>query len=156
MKDYRCPFDEALISFKRFLKSEGWNDDLLWLNREHITGHRRKFFIFRPLDLTDISESAEFYEEIRKTKFNIRIDAFCEFEDRTIAYVSKLDGESELLNMGCPMEKDVDVTFIKNRFLWKMALRGSERRGISPPIKAMEIPRSSQHTQCLSRSALQA
>ena len=126
MKNCRCPFDEAVESFKGFLKSQNWSTELLWLSRDRIVSKGREFFVFRPKELTSDKASRTYYEELRKTESNIHIDGLGQLENHTLAYVSKEGGESRLLNFSIP-SSDYRIDTVHFGLLWKLALRARKK-----------------------------
>src|SRR5215218_691256 len=99
-EDTRVPFDEAVRTFREFLRSQGWPSELLWLTRGRVVGRRRTHWVFRPEALTSDAETRAFYEAVRRTDSSIRLDAVARLGGRSLAYVEDYGGPSRMLNFG--------------------------------------------------------
>ena len=137
----RIPFDQALEGFRRFLRDQGWSDDLLWLSRDRVTGHRRRFWILRPEELSDPQPSKQFYEETRQTDSSIRIDGLCQIGDKTLAYVQDYGGDSRFLNYGIHTG-EIQIRSLTSRFQLVFLRALNILRGLSPFLKHTAITKN--------------
>lgn len=138
-RDLRTPFDEAKASFVAFLESQGWPTDLLWLARDRITGWRNRFWVFRPVELTDDASSRMFYESARESPSSIRLDGLGVFQHRTIAYVEEYGRDSRLLNFGVRTGAE-HLAFVQSRVRWQSIRYLNAIRGESPTLRSLRIP----------------
>ena len=100
MHESRPPFSDAVAEFRRFLIQNGWSDEIRWLSAEEITGYRRNVWVYRPKDLANEQLSEEFYTTAITTPSSVRIDAFFQYEDFTLAVVQDMGGDSQFLSFG--------------------------------------------------------
>ena len=134
--DDRLPFDEAQKHFRAFLRSQGWPDAVLWLSRERIVGHRRRFWVFRPQELESTDASRAFYENARRTASSIRLDAVAQLGGRSLAFVLDYGGPRRMLNLGVATEP-WDVRPVSSRLAW-MILQVASRVWDSTPFLRTE------------------
>ena len=135
MSDNKIPFDEAVAEFRNWLQQEGWSANLLWLTKNRITGIRNEFWLFRPEEMTDDSDSRLFYESARNTTSSIRIDAFCQMPEATIAYVDDYGGDGRHLNFGIP-ERPLKITHaVDSRIYWNLRRALNRIVGESPFLR---------------------
>ena len=114
------------------------DDDLLWLSRDRITGHRRRFWILLPDELDDPKTTKQFYEDICQTESSIRIEGLCRIGDKTLAYVEDYGGNSRLLNSGVHTG-EIEMRPIASRFHLMLLDVLNLPRGISPFLKHTAI-----------------
>lgn len=117
--DLRMPFDEALVSFKKFLRSQEISTDLIWLSRDRLSRNRKIWWVYRPADLTSADSSREFYESVRLAPSSIRIDGHPFTSDLTFAWVEDYGGPSKLLNFGLltPIN-NFEIQVVQSRISW--------------------------------------
>jgi len=139
MNDVRINFGSALNEFRAFLRSQDWHDDILWLTRERITGHKRTHWIFRPDELVSEDSSRLFYESLKQGNNSIRIDAFCQFGKKTIAYVEDYGGDSKCLNYGILQQSPALVRIVCSEFTWIAIRLINKIRGESSFLKWTKI-----------------
>jgi len=134
MDEMRIPFDQALEGFRGFLRDQGWSDDILWISRDRITGHRRSFWVLRPCELHDPGSTGHYYEDTRKTTSSIRIDGLVQLDGKTLAYVENYGGDSQMLNYGIHTGH-INVQPVTGRLQWMLLNALNLLRGISPFLK---------------------
>lgn len=143
MTDSRTDFDDAVATFRKFLRSQGWSDRLLWLSRERVTGHRCKYWILNPSELDSDAASRRFYESTRRGAGSIRIDALAEIEGKTLCYVESYGGDSRMLNFGiCTGHHEVKV--VRSALLWSTFLVFNRLRGESPFLRYVQMPKRAE------------
>jgi hypothetical protein len=143
MKIDRPHFEEAVGHFRDFLKSQDCPENILWLSRDRLTGHRNTIWIFRPEDLTSTDNSKNFYETIRQTPGSIRIDALGRVGGHTLAYVENWGGDSSMLNFGI-LESPIKIKIVSSQLFWAMLRFLNGMRGESPLLKNTEITKSAE------------
>ncbi len=134
MNDIRTKFDEALDEFRKFLKSQGWSNEILWLSSDRITGHRCTFWVYRPENLTSSAISRRFYEKILKTSSSIRIDALAVLDQKTLAYVEDWGGVGRFLNFGI-RESPKQIKVVNSNLYWWLIKTLNYIRGETPLLK---------------------
>lgn len=117
MEYVRPHFDDAVEAFKDFLYSQQWSPNLLWLSKNRLIGHKRKYWIFRPEELTSDSNSRALYESAWNTKKSIRLDGFCQINGRSLVYVEDYGGDSGLLNYGISLA-DHQIMTVQSKIKW--------------------------------------
>jgi hypothetical protein len=70
MSDIRIPFKDAVVAFRGFLREQGWSDQILWLTRDRMTGHRTRYWLFRPEECNTQLSTLDFYNAILSTTNN--------------------------------------------------------------------------------------
>lgn len=138
MPDARTDFDGAVTTFRNFLRSQGWSDRLLWLSREHVTGHRCKYWILKPNELDSDVASRRFYESTRRGSGSIRIDALSEIEGKTVCYVENYGGDSRMLNFGI-WTGHHEVKVVRSAFRWATIEVLNRLRGESPFLRHVQM-----------------
>jgi len=138
MTDARTDFDGAVTTFRNFLRSQGWSDRLLWLSREHVTGHRCKYWILKPDELDSDVASRRFYESTRRGSGSIRIDALSEIEGKTVCYVENYGGDSRMLNFGI-WTGHHEVKVVRSAFRWTMLHVLNRLRGENPFLRHVQM-----------------
>lgn len=138
MDDTRLPFPEAKNAFVAFLRTQGWPTEVLWLSRARIVGWRRRYWVFRPEELTGDTATAEFYVAALRTATNLRIDALGQIAGRTLAYVQDHGGQRRMLNFGVPAG-DREVRAVRSPAVWSVLRLITRLAGESPLIRAMRI-----------------
>jgi hypothetical protein len=138
MDDIRTSFDEAVTSFREFLRSQGWSDDLCWLARERLTGHRCRYWVLRPEELTSDSASRRFYEAARQGSGSIRLDGLAQVNGKTLCYVENYGGGSKMLNFGV-RQGPLEMKTVSSTFRWALLVIMNWIRGESPFLKETDI-----------------
>lgn len=126
------------MDFRKFLRHQGWSDDLLWLTRGRITGHRRKFWVLRPDELDDPQPTKRFYEDTRQTESSIRIDGLCRIGEKTLAYVEDYGGDSRMLNYGIHTG-EIEMRPIASGFQLMLLDAMNSVRGLPPFLRHTTI-----------------
>lgn len=142
MKDSRLDFVNVRTEFQRFLETEGWPTEILWLSRNRIVGYRRNHWVLRPKELSAETASRNFYDTIRRTQGSIRIDAFAKIEGRTLAYVQDWGGNGRMLNYGVPLT-EWPVRAVSSRFVWECLRLLTWALGSSAFLNSTSMPTTS-------------
>lgn len=138
MKDHRTSFDEVIATFREFLQSQGWSDDILWLTRERITGHRSTYWVLRPEELAPDTVTRRYYESIRQSPSSIRIDSLAQVKGKSLCYVQNWGGDSRFLNFGT-WQGPLKLRVVRSRVLWIMIVVLNRLRGESPFLNEIKM-----------------
>jgi hypothetical protein len=134
MSDIRIPFKDAVVAFRGFLREQGWSDQILWLTRDRMTGHRTRYWLFRPEECNTQLSTLDFYNAILSTTSSIRMDGFCQWQGATLAYVQEYGGQSMLLNYGI-LTGERTIHTVSSPMTW-IIIRGFNRlRGEAPFLR---------------------
>jgi len=144
MKDSRPDFVDVKTEFQKFLQTEGWPTEILWLAGNRIVGYRRNHWVFRPNQLSAEHASRNFYETIRRTQTSIRIDALARIEGRTLAYVQDWGGDRRMLNYGVPLS-EWPVKAVSSRVVWECLRLLTWALGRSPFLNSTSMPTTAEH-----------
>ncbi len=136
--DDRVPFEEAVVSFKEALSSQGWPTSILWLSSERITGHKRNYWILRPEELISEDASKIYYEETRKEDWNLGLEAFAPYKNHALAYVARKQGKSRMLNFSFSLSED-RIQFVHSKTYWLFIRFVCHLRGLSPFLKYSDM-----------------
>ena len=117
-KDIRTPFEEALISFRSFLKSQSVSTNLLWLSKDRFSQYGKVWWVFRPAELENPDSSRRFYESVRLTSSSIRLDGYPFTSEHTFTWVEDYGGPSKLLNYGL-VTSSYEIRVIESRLIWR-------------------------------------
>jgi hypothetical protein len=143
MTDPRVAFIDVKSEFRKFLQSQDWPTEILWLTRNRIIGYRRTHWIFRPDELATENASREFYDAVAKTESSIRIDAFAKMNRQTLAYVHNWGGNSRMLNLGVPTS-EWPIRQVSSRIVWVCLRFGTVLLGSSPFLKSTNMTNTAQ------------
>jgi hypothetical protein len=135
IKDDRQSFEETVLSFQEFLRSQGLNQSLLWLTGKQIVGHKCRFWLYRPQDLRCSESSMRFFEETRSGDWNLAICALTQFKDHTLAYVERGHGKSRMLNLSIITTNAWSYRFVDSKTLWLLIRIYCGLRGLAPFLK---------------------
>ena len=143
MNDARTNFDAAVATFRGFLRSQGWSEDLIWLTRDRITGHRCQYWLLRPDELDASLSSRRFYESVLHGSCSIRIDALAQLNGKTLCYVENYGGDSKSLNFGI-WQCHRNVKVIQSSFCWSLLSFANKIRGESPFLKQVQMTETAE------------
>ena len=104
-------FTDAVATFTTFLGREGASAQLLWVDREDVTSHRRQIWV-RTGDASEAARRAEArYEAGREKGLGVSLRAVCKVGESTACYVwVPKDGGKNGVITDC--EKSVTTRFI--------------------------------------------
>ncbi len=81
------PFAEAVAALSSFLRREGAPDDVIWIFREGVTSHRRKYWV-RLSDASEATRHAKaLYDAGRRKGLGVALVALCQVGSSTACYV---------------------------------------------------------------------
>lgn len=143
MNDVRTTFDETVTTFRAFLRSQGWSDRLLWITRDRITGHRCRYYVFRPKDLTSDAPSRRFYDAILQGAGSVRVDGLTQMDGLTLAYVHDWGGEAQQLNFGV-RQGPMKVTVVDSKIRWLLVRLINRLMGESPFLRETKMTPSAE------------
>jgi hypothetical protein len=141
--DTRMPFDDVLLAFGDFLKSQGWSKDVLWLSRDRITGHRTDYWVYRPDELKSAVSTRQWYEDSRKKNWNLQVEGIGQYNGSTLAFVARGPGQSRRLDFSAlTSEHRVHIVSSQLRwFVWRLVCKV---RGESPALLHADMPRKAE------------
>jgi len=133
-------FTEAVSTFKAFLEREGASAQLLWVDREDVTSHRRQIWV-RIGDAREAARRAEArYEAGREKGLGVSLRAVCKVGDSTACYVwvpkDKTDAEYAMqprsLKCAVPVPL-ISASVVRSSVYWHLrrALNGWRQFGNS-------------------------
>jgi hypothetical protein len=137
--EVRPSFHDAVAQFVQFLTQNGWSDDLRWISAADITGHRNRFWVFRPAELANERLTEDFYNAAIASPSSVRFDAMFQFEGLTLAWVEDFGGDSQCLNYGVSTSS-ATVTAITSSFVWHVRRATNRFQRESPIVRFTKIP----------------
>ncbi len=127
------PFDEAVQSFRRFLKDQGVGDDIHWIWREGVCsrrapGSRRSWdrAVYANLAGSDSSLVERYYDHGVRRNLGVVLEVFCVADGRPCCFVFIPEDETEASNLmvaGLKLSvptSPIPAKPITNSLLWAM------------------------------------
>jgi hypothetical protein len=143
------PFEDALVSFGRFLRKEGQPEHVHWIFRDDLI--RMPALAIRvPLPATNRDVARDVYERARTRGLGVAMGAVCRLGDGVAAFVLAPQDEQEAELLRLPpdqLKMSIGVRFpvaveIRSRLEWRIRALLSPRWDLVPARPRVEIARA--------------
>ena len=139
------PFDDAVSTFRNFLRSQNVSDSVLWIWRDSIISRRgsgSRYLANRPIYIDDSqlateSEIRAYYQTGVDRNFGIRLAVFCTGNDVSYCYIELPEDEADAsYKMMSSLKCSIPTPLTTARVIRSAALASLMRRFIRLPDSA--------------------